>query len=73
MTVNWNLMWGIPSKKKELQERKIPEKCVFCTKPIEEDDFYYLGYTRGHIYAETCDRYDCTKWLEQKSHRLRKR
>jgi hypothetical protein len=66
----WNLR---QQQAKEATERKHPDKCVFCAKPINDEDFYYLGYTRGHIYAETCDSYDCTKWLEQKSHRLRKR
>ena len=65
--------WWARSKKAKPKERKPPDNCVFCRKPIKEDDYYYLGYTRGWIYAEICDRYDCVKWLEHKSYRLRKR
>jgi hypothetical protein len=65
----WNLRKANAEK---VTERKAPEKCVFCGTDIKADDYYYLGYTEGHIYAETCDSYNCTKWLKQKSYKLRK-
>ncbi len=53
-------------------ERKPPEKCVFCSNKIEDGDYYYIGFTPGRVYAETCVEYHCTKWYEYKSKKLRK-
>ena len=65
-------LWNLRKQHSETTERKPPSKCVFCSVPIKPDDYYYLGYTKGHIYAETCANYNCTKWLEKKSYKLRK-
>lgn len=73
---NINLFAGV--RKQLLKEIKKPEdwpppkKCVFCSRKIEEEDFYLLGYTRGRIFAETCDCFNCKKWFIG-SVRLRKR
>jgi hypothetical protein len=70
--INLRGLWQLKMSAAKKDERKPPEKCVFCSVAIPAEGYYYLGYTKGHIYAETCDRYDCTKWLEQKSYKLKK-
>ena len=68
-------MWGytkVETKPISPEDWPVPKKCVFCNIPIEEEDFYNLGYTQHHIFAETCDNFCCKKWLFA-SVRLRKR
>lgn len=48
---------------------KSPDKCVFCSRKIEDGDFFNVGYDRYKIYAETCDRIHCKQWLKWKMRR----
>lgn len=64
---HWGQGWW--AKQQVLKADKaepVPNKCVFCNAKIEEDDYYYLGYDRHMIYAETCDNRSCVQWLEWK-------
>jgi len=70
--VNFLAGWYQAAPKKiELAEHKDPTRCDLCVKPIEEGDHYNAGYDSHKMYIETCDHYDCTKWLKH-SIRLRK-
>jgi len=40
-----------------------PNVCDLCGKDISKEDTYYAGITRHNIFAFTCMRYDCKKWL----------
>jgi hypothetical protein len=48
-----------------------PNACIFCSKRIDEGDFFYVGYDEHNIYAETCDNLRCHTWLVKKG-RFRK-
>jgi hypothetical protein len=60
---NWGMAWWAPTKKKA-DSYKPPEKCVFCGTKIEDDDYFHAGYDEHRIYAETCDNFQCFKWLK---------
>ena len=45
---------------------KEPTKCVLCGKKILDEEIYYIGVTRGRIWADTCSKFECYKWLAHK-------
>jgi len=71
---HWGQGWWAQQQatKKAEEKEPVPDKCVFCTAKIEEDDYYYLGYDRHMIYAETCDSRSCVQWLKWKVKRRKR-
>ena len=43
-----------------------PKKCDLCSKKILDEEIYYIGVTRGKIWANTCSEFECYKWLTHK-------
>jgi hypothetical protein len=68
----YNASWWAQKNKTKSKEYKPPEKCTFCSKKIEEGDYFNAGYDEHRIYAETCDHLYCKQWLKWKVRRKKK-
>ena len=43
-----------------------PTQCDLCGKKINDDTTYYIGITYPKIWANTCSKFECYKWLTHK-------
>ena len=68
----WQRQQAAKASAENAKKYKPPKMCTFCTKKIEDGDFFYAGYDRNKIYAETCDHIKCYQWLV-KDWRVRKK
>lgn len=60
-----NTWWS--QREEEKAKYKAPDSCTFCSNKIEDGDYFYAGYDDNRIYAETCDAFQCHKWLKWKA------
>jgi len=59
-------LWGINTTPIASEKELAPDICAFCGKPVEEDDYYWLGFDRHMIFAGVCDGLYCKGWLKWK-------
>ena len=48
------------------KDYKQPKMCDLCGHIIGNDEVYYIGVTEGRVWANTCFKFECYKWLTHK-------